>query len=195
METLELCSGYGSFSRVARKYGHSTFTVDIDVKYSPDMVADILTLPYWRWENKIDVLWISPPCTEFSRAYRGFPSEKAIRIFRRAFELRDLIKPRFYIIENPVGRAEWFISERYETVYYCTWGFKYPKPTRLWTNVPIENRACAHRYHMKMSECEHSADARGAIPDELLSHILRKCNERINLEKSMGPADISHEQI
>ena len=41
MQTIELFSGTKSFSAVARRFGHKTFTVDNDNSFSPDLCKDI----------------------------------------------------------------------------------------------------------------------------------------------------------
>ena len=41
MRTLELCSGTGSFSKVAAAFGYATVTVDSDPTFAPTHTVDI----------------------------------------------------------------------------------------------------------------------------------------------------------
>jgi hypothetical protein len=51
----------------------------------------------------VDLVWASPPCTEFSTA-RCPPIEKpSLRLVQRAIEIIDAVNPRCWIIENVRG--------------------------------------------------------------------------------------------
>lgn len=152
MKTIELFCGTKSFSTVAREFGHSTLTVDNDSQFSPDVCADIMKFTHL---GEIDILWASPPCQGFSVAqigrnwhHDGAPktprAEEAMRLVRRTFELIDSIRPKWWFIENPVGklRALPFMDELVKahggvrrTVTYCQYGDRRMKPTDIWTNV------------------------------------------------------------
>lgn len=60
MKTIELFCGTKSFSKVASKKGHITITYDIDRRFSPDILIDVLKLPDNIAEG-FDILWASPP--------------------------------------------------------------------------------------------------------------------------------------
>jgi site-specific DNA-cytosine methylase len=72
MNTVELFSGTGSFSKVMKSKGHKTFTVDFNNKFNPDLVTDLSH----ELQSKIlierlkiaNCIWMSPPCTTFSMA-------------------------------------------------------------------------------------------------------------------------------
>ena len=68
MKTIELFSGTRSFSKVANLRGHSTFTIDNNPEFEPDVCCDILNLLLTKEFNEVDILWASPPCTSFSVA-------------------------------------------------------------------------------------------------------------------------------
>ena len=66
MLLLEIFSGTGSIGKVARKLGLSVISIDIEAKFKPDIITDILTYDYKSLPIP-DILWASPPCTSFSR--------------------------------------------------------------------------------------------------------------------------------
>ena len=63
---LELFSGTGSVGKVAEVFGYDVVSLDLkDAK----IVVDILEWDYTKLDaDEIDVIWASPPCTEYSKA-------------------------------------------------------------------------------------------------------------------------------
>ena len=98
-----------------------------------------------------DILWASPPCTEYSRAKTIGDRDLLVADARVAATLTCILQlqPRFFFIENPVGLLhrrtlmqplEVFKRE----VSYCKYGEKFMKPTHIWTNakLPSELQRC-----------------------------------------------------
>lgn len=156
MKILELFSGTASFSNAAKKRGHEVFTVDFDNQFNPDLCIDILEFNISMLPEEFrnpDVIWASPPCQTFSVASisrywtDGKPNnEKTLRgisIVKKTLEVIDLLKPKFFIIENPRGmlRKQDFMQHLHkDTVTYCQYGAKVQKPTDLWNNLNHEFR-------------------------------------------------------
>lgn len=112
-----------------------------------------------------EVIVASPPCTDFSKA--SFPKtwksvqryppdlESAKRLFYRVYQIVDLVKPSYYIIENVrgaqeyVGKAKMHIGSRY-----------------FWGNFPlfmVEDRNDIYG-KWKMSSSENRSALRSKIP-------------------------------
>lgn len=165
-KTKELFSGTKSFSKVAKKRGYLTWTIDNDESLNPDECIDIMEVPVKNMSQD-DILWASPPCQSFSVAsiWRNWDSEtkepksdsakKSIEILEQAIKAIAYSKPKVWFIENPRGMMRKVIDELFkkhnithykrETICYCRYGDSRMKPTDIWTNCfswkPI-NKMC-----------------------------------------------------
>jgi len=74
---------------------------------------------YPRTLEKIDVIWASPPCREFSNAYsspksihvreHGLDSyQPDMSLLTTALDIIETVKPKYWIIENVVGSIRYF---------------------------------------------------------------------------------------
>lgn len=165
LNTVELFSATESFSKVMRSRGHSTFTVEIDRNFSPDLVADILVLDRYKLPTNADLFWASPPCTGFSIAARGrnwtldippkpktYTAELGIKLVEKTLSLIEDTYPKWWFIENPRGvlrkldvmtqfdTPDIRNNNKYgvvkrHTIWYCQYGDVRAKPTDIWTNA------------------------------------------------------------
>ena len=151
MNELDLFSGLEGASVGFKERGHKVVTVDIDPRFKPTIVADIHNLRAETFEpyGPFDFVWASPPCQHLSVmtiskcwTSEGEPKEcarAALELVRATLALIAALKPRAWILENPVGmlRAQRFMRA-YErcTVTYCQYGFPYRKGTDLWGGFP-----------------------------------------------------------
>lgn len=166
LTVLELFSGSGDISKRFRERGHQAYTVDFNLDYDPDLVADVETLSTEEiiilCGKKPDVIWASPDCTTYSVAGIGKHRRKDYSKYNKScgsFELSpkseyakkcdsvnihliDLInelKPKYFFIENPVGglrKMPFMANIPRYTVTYCQYGDTRMKPTDIWTNHP-----------------------------------------------------------
>ena len=145
-----LFCGTGSVERQFSKQfpGCEVVSVDIQNRWKPTHCENILHWDYRQFSPKhFDVIWASPPCTEYSQAktvgvrnLRG--ADKQVR---RTLEIIKYLQPSFYFIENPRGRAPHGLHTRRcmqglpppHLATYCKYGMPYKKPTHFWTNAPI----------------------------------------------------------
>lgn len=110
---LDLGSGLGGASHAMKARGWRIITVDIDLRFQPDIVADLQT---WSWHGeRPDLVWCSPPCTEFSKfampcwydpAALPQPDMSLVVACKRII---SECNPRFWIIENVRGAVPFFV--------------------------------------------------------------------------------------
>ena len=137
---LELFSGTGSVGDVARELGYTVISLDRDMEAT--VKIDIMNWDYTFFEPKsFDVIWASPPCTEYSRCKTRAPRdiEGANEIVQRTLDILEYFEPKYWMIENPqTGLLKdqlcmWGIP--FKDIDYCKYGLPYRKRTRIWNNV------------------------------------------------------------
>ena len=137
---LELFSGTGSVGDVARELGYEVISLDRDMEAT--IKIDIMD-----WDPRVhpsgyfDVIWASPPCTEYSRAKTtGVRDiEGANEIVQQTLDILIYVCPKYWMIENPqTGLLKdqlcmWGLP--YQDIDYCKYGLPYRKRTRIWNNA------------------------------------------------------------
>lgn len=148
MNTIELFAKYGSFSSEAKKRNHNTFSVDANFYPNIDYVVEIENLDLNRIPFQPDFIWARPPGTHFSVASMGkhwnedntpktIEARISISQVKDTLKLIEILKPKFWLIENPRGKLRKLslIDNKYlKTVTLCQYGSKNMKATDLWTN-------------------------------------------------------------
>ena len=142
MKLLNLFSGTKSVSKPWRDAGHHVIDLDIDDSFKPDILQDILQWNYKDIPWIPDVIWSSPPCTEYSIAKtRGERNlvladslvEKTLEIIQY-FESK---KPNLiWFLENGRTTLLWKREvaknlTNYVDLDYCQYGTLYRKRTRI----------------------------------------------------------------
>lgn len=122
---IDLFSGLGGASEAFLKNGWDVRRVENNPVFCAGgehsvphtQCADVMTLKIDDSAKGVDFLWASPPCYEFSTAYMSIRSRKArlgldhkpdMTLINRTIELIELIKPRYWAIENVVGASKYF---------------------------------------------------------------------------------------
>jgi hypothetical protein len=114
---LDLCSGLGGASQPALDRGWKVIRVDIDPRFKPDVVADLLNPDDLKRVGRelskewITVAWASPVCTEFTKstlpktwaATWKNPPKPSTALTTACTDLFNLVNPDWWIIENVMG--------------------------------------------------------------------------------------------
>jgi len=135
MKVLDLFCGMGGWSRAFAEAGHDCTGIDnVNLGYPYRFIkAD---LNDWTPDQHYDIILASPPCTEFSQskkwAYGNQDERIGLDLVYRAFYLISIIKPRFFVVENVKGLAE-FLPEPNDIVKYNR--HKDGKAAYLWSNI------------------------------------------------------------
>ena len=152
MRLLELFSGTGSVRKAIGDKYDEVISIDILTKFKPTEVSDILEWDYKKYPvGHFDVIWASPPCTEYSilKNNQGLNTniEKADKIVLKTLEIINYFKPSKWFIENPqtglLKKRPFMKDILYNDFDYCkysNWGYR--KRTRIWTNQIKKNSLC-----------------------------------------------------
>lgn len=153
MRLLELFSGTGSVRKAVGQLFDEIVSIDILQKFNPTEVSDILKWDYKKYPpGYFDVIWASPPCTEYSAILRSQPNRQrnlalADSIVQRTIEIIEYFNPDKWFMENPqtglLKDREFMLGVPFTDVDYCrysNWGYR--KRTRIWTNVDYQGKIC-----------------------------------------------------
>ena len=139
-----------------------TYDVELNYLYPHTTCRDILTWEYktdpWVKDKRMDVVYASPPCNLYFTNLKGSISkytEKdvalSLALVNRTIEIIEWFKPRYFLIENPVGKMRRHYPKIFDCppliVDYCQYGMDYKKPTYLWTNINLHPKRCTHVRH------------------------------------------------
>jgi len=135
MKVLDLFCGLGGWSQAFHDAGHECTGIDIkNIGYPYRFIkAD---LNDWKPDQHYDIILASPPCTSFSKWIQrsdGKQNEsKGLGLVFRTFALIQEMKPKYWVIENVKGLAE-FIDKPNDIVRY---GHSvHTKSAYLWSNI------------------------------------------------------------
>jgi hypothetical protein len=128
MRVLDLFSGLGGFSEAFYLAGDEVVRVENNPLLSEvpgTSMQDVLTMRdrlvdfQSRGEpiRSVDIILAGPPCREFSLAYgapravaqrQGEEFEPSMKLLEATLDIIDIVKPRYWIIENVIGSIKYF---------------------------------------------------------------------------------------
>lgn len=136
---LDLCGGTGSWSKPYKEAGY-----DVRVITLPKEDVRLLKLK----KEKIYGILSAPPCTHFAGSGARWWKEKGEKALLEGLSVIDaclriilITKPKFWVLENPVGRLNNYLGKPKMYFNPCDYGDPYTKKTCLWGefNIPKKN--------------------------------------------------------
>ena len=135
MRCLELFCGSKSIGKCFEKNGWEVVSVDIDSKFEPTIVANILTknVDFFGEPGSYHYIHASPPCTEFSQAKTtGVRNlELADRIVKHTLHIIRFLQPMWYSLENPqsglLKNRDYMKDLKFKDCSYCRYSTPYKK--------------------------------------------------------------------
>lgn len=152
---IDLCCGLKGASAAMRERGWEVVSVDVDPRFKPDVVADVRS---WTWTGRRpDLVWSSPPCTEFSRESMPWTRQGIIpdtSIVEACVRIARESETRFWLLENVRGSLRWLKTLLGEPKYRMS-------PQFLWGVPPVGFQP----QWVKLPKKRHSsAELRAIVP-------------------------------
>lgn len=194
MNSLELCSGTKSFSKIAIKYGYNTYTLDLLEKFNPSFCCDLLEWDYKQFPSGyFKIIWASPPCQSFSTMGGGKHrlkvdmtpktdiAKKGDLYLKKVLEIIEYFKPSLYLIENPralMRYSEYIINFNpiINECSYCKYGFPYMKNTDIFSNRQLNLQKCFYKRKNVVNNCHHQT-IQGSHNNRIRSGVQRVSRE------------------
>jgi hypothetical protein len=183
-----------------RLQGYHVVSLDIDPRHEPTWVCDVLEWDYRKYcqPGDFDLVWASPPCTEFSQAKTtGVRNlEYADAVVQKTLEILRFLAPARWYLENPrhglLPTRTYMQGLPFVDVNYCQfvdWG--YQKPTRIWGTsdlLRLPSRKCdphtcpfvverpdgtrGHWGHLGATHMTATPQEKGRVPAGLIRYLL-----------------------
>ena len=143
---LDLCCGLKGASAAMRERGWEVITVDNEQRHMPTYTTDIRD---WTWlGRRPDLVWASPPCTEFSRESMPWTRKGIVpdmSVVNACVKIARECDARFWLLENTRGAIKWFrpiLGEpRYRMSPQFLWGMPPVGFQPAWVKLPKKRHA------------------------------------------------------
>ena len=168
-KVLDLFSGTGSVTRVFRRHGRDVTSLDRDM--DADIRTDILDWDYRQYApGSFDLIWTSPPCTEFSRAKTTGVRriDEANLVVEKALEILDYLDPKVWVLKNPqtglLKDQVFVVNLPFVDVDYCKYGMPYRKKQVVDKRGAADAVTTAVQLQLRLSR-QKRAEAQGHCPE------------------------------
>ena len=164
MRMIDICSGLGGASQAMKNRGWEVIKIDSDYRFQPDLCIDVRK--FYGFDFKVDLIWASPPCTEFAREWMPWSKTgKApdMSIVKACLKIIKNMQPRYWVIENVQGAVKYFkplLGKPRKIV----------KPYFLWGNFPQLGNVRIRKRKKESYSSKQQAE-RAKIPYELSNAI------------------------
>ena len=172
---VELFSGTAGATAAFR--GRCTWrvlTVDVDERHRPDIIADVRSLPLSLGPDvgrPVELLWCSPPCTEFSDANPNKPLRPSLDLIFASLAAVCMMRPRYWVIENVRGTIPFLGIPAQKIGPWCLWGY-FPL---LDVSLPMHDhrKSCGTQADRRRGRNTRGPVESAAVPYELSEALLR----------------------
>lgn len=129
--------------------------------------------------SNVDVLWMSPPCTEFSTARRPQVENPSLDLVKRCIDIVNLLEPSIWVLENVKGSIKHLTPILGEPRLIIRGTYV------LWGNFPLFNVKLPN--HSKMENDTWSSDPlrpqrRAYVPFEISEALRQSIQYQTKLE-------------
>ena len=135
---LDLCGGTGSWSSPYRENNYDVRVIDPQEWIEDDFGTGDVRL-FKKPKEKIYGILAAPPCTHFSGSGARHwekkgkePLLEGLSVVDACLRIIFITKPKFWVLENPVGRLKHYIGDAKCTFQPYEYGDAYSKRTCLW---------------------------------------------------------------
>lgn len=135
---LDLCGGTGSWSKPYKEAGYDVRNITLP--------AD--DVRYYKPPSRVYGILAAPPCTDFAvSGVRWWPAKdkekglmEALSIVDACLRIIRSARPKFWALENPVGRLPRYIGKYRYTFQPYEYGDPWTKRTCIWGehNIPVK---------------------------------------------------------
>lgn len=197
IRVAEFFCGTKSFTNAISEFDVKTFTTDSNKRFNPDLVKNVLSIEKDDIPFEPHIIWMSPPCTWFSRASawkhwtksnepKTIFAKCAIDIIYKCLLIASWFPEAYLVIENPVGKLRklgLLDHLQRNMVQYCQYGEKREKPTDIFSNFawnprPLCNDGKPCFTHELQTDKLNKTDA-AKVPGELCLEIFKILENKI----------------